>query len=166
MSDLLLPTTASDPLPAHEQIASAFLLRFRNQLTVRGYARSLRQWFDFCAANQIVPLEARRIHIETWMRTCELAGNKPSTVAAKLNAVVGFYRYAFLEDVIDKNPAVHVDRPKIPRESSRNGRFWLLYEHMRAHGVDPRTLDALTSRWALVDFHHRQFPLCDLGGQP
>lgn len=49
------------------------------------------------------------------------------------------------------------------RGSSR--RFWQLYEHLRAHGVDPSTLDALTSRFALLDFHRHQFPTCDMGAK-
>ena len=40
-------------------------------------------------------------------------GRAPSTVARKLSAVSGFYRYAVNEDVVLRNPVSAVRRPKV-----------------------------------------------------
>jgi len=108
-------------IPLYERVAFAFLLRYRNALTAKGYTRSLKQWFAWCASRDLDPLQARRVHIEGWARLLEADGNKASTVASKLNALTGYYRYALAEELIEKNPAQLIDRPKVPRESSRNG---------------------------------------------
>jgi len=112
---------AAREMPRYEQAAMTFLLRYRNVHTRTGYARSLRQWFDWCTGRGLDPLEAKRVDIEMWQRLCEAAGNKSTTVAAKVNALVGYYRLACVDEYIDKDPTVHLMRVKVPRESSTNG---------------------------------------------
>lgn len=64
----------------------AFLSRYRNPQTRRGYTISLQQWRQFCAEHGIDMLEARRPEIELFARELELTGRKVSTVAAKPSA--------------------------------------------------------------------------------
>lgn len=99
----------SAAIPLHEQVALAFLLRYRNQLTARAYGRALRQWFGWCTSNNLDPLTVRRLHIEGWCRLLEQGGNAPATVAGKLNALVGFYRYAVAEEIISEALGIDIE---------------------------------------------------------
>lgn len=112
--------TAEDQLGSGAEFAAmAFLARYRNERTRRGYQISLRQWFGWCAEHRIDPLRARRPEIEMFARELEATGRMVSTVAAKLNALAGFYRLAFQDGLITVDPMAHVMRPKIQRVSTR-----------------------------------------------
>jgi len=77
-----------------ETHALAFLARYGVPQTRASYGLSLRQWFRWCDDNGIDPLEATRAQIEIFARELEATGRKLATVASKLNALAGFYRYA------------------------------------------------------------------------
>ena len=49
--------------------------------------------------------------------TSKIAGKARATVGRRLCTVVGFYRYAEEEGVIEHSPAVHIRRPRIDYES-------------------------------------------------
>lgn len=105
-----------------ELAVAGFLARYRVKHTRDGYACSLRQYLDFCSAHFVDPFAARAAHIELWARKLEdVDGLRLSTVAAKLNALAGFYRYAVAEDYTDRNPMENVLRPQIERVSPREG---------------------------------------------
>lgn len=101
--------------------AMKFLARYRNPRTRNGYAITLRQWFGWIAALEVEPLEATRSHIDLFCRDLEMHGRTNSTVAAKMNALAGYYRFAVIDRLIDENPMEHVERPKIPRVSTTLG---------------------------------------------
>lgn len=114
-STVVVPTT-----PA-ELIAAGFLARYP-KITRDIYRIHLRHWFEWCTAAGLDPLAAERAHLETWARhLTEDLGRKPQTVAGKLNAACGFYRFAFLDGHIDRDPGAHVRRPKIEFVSSTKG---------------------------------------------
>lgn len=99
---------------------ASFLARYREP-TRSGYALSLRQWFRWCYEQGITPLTAIRGHIEVWARQLEEQhGNKASTINGKLNAVCGFYKFSKVDGFITDNPAEYINRPKVPRESTRH----------------------------------------------
>lgn len=105
----------------------SFLLRYQNPATRNGYQLALDQWFDWCWGRGIDPLDAKRLHIEAWCRCLEVGwgGAKPNTqttVATKLHALAGFYKHAVIDEHIDKDPMLAVQRPRVPRISSTN---WL-----------------------------------------
>lgn len=86
---------------------AAFLSRYPNPNTRVLYTRSIDDWFEFCDMCSIDPLAARREHIDLWARTLEIdRGNQPATVNTKMHAVIGFYKYAYIDERIDKNPAL------------------------------------------------------------
>ena len=75
-----------------------------------------------CNAMSLDPLEARRAHVDAWARKlAELDGRTPATVARKLTAVSGFYRYAVNEDVVARNPVAAVRRPKVGSDTQSTG---------------------------------------------
>lgn len=112
---LLVPTS-----PA-ELIAAAFLSRYP-QVTRGIYQIHIRQWFEWCHEHNLDPLLAQRAHIETWARhLTENLCRKPQTVASKLNAVHGLYKYALIDGYIDKDPSAYIRRPRVEFTSSTNG---------------------------------------------
>ena len=61
--------------------------------------------------------QGRRVDVESFARQLEDRGKARATVARRLGTVVGFYRYAEEEGVIEHSPAVHTRRPRIDYES-------------------------------------------------
>jgi integrase/recombinase XerD len=104
-----------------ESHALAFLARYRVPQTRASYGLSLRQWFRWCADHGIDPLEATRAQIEVFARELEATGRKLATVANKLNALAGFYRYAVIDEVLERDPMLNVQRPRVERVSTTEG---------------------------------------------
>ncbi len=61
--------------------------------------------------------DVRRVDIECFARDLEDQGKARATVGRRLCTVVGFYRYADQEGVIEHSRAVHIRRPRIDYES-------------------------------------------------
>lgn len=115
-----LPAITGPALPPIEIIAASFLVRYQ-KITRDIYSIHLRHWFDWCLLHNIDPLRVTRAHIEMWARQlAEVDGRKPRTVAGKLNAVCGLYKFAHLDGYLPNDPAAHVRRPKIEFISSTN----------------------------------------------
>jgi len=103
-------------------VAVAFLLSYSATHTRRAYATDLREFFTFCDDVGMEPLAASRAHVDTWARElAEIDGRTPATVARKLSAVSGFYRYAVNEDVLARNPVDAVRRPKVGSDTQSTG---------------------------------------------
>ncbi len=120
-SAVLVPSDHLRHRSRAEQHALAFLARYRVQQTRASYELSLRQWFGWCDEHGINPLDATRAHIEVFARELEVTGRKLATVASKLNALAGYYRFAVIDDLIDRDPMVNVRRPRIERVSTTQG---------------------------------------------
>lgn len=123
-----------------EMHALAFLARYRVEQTRAAYTISLRQWFEWCEGHAIDPLEATRAQIEVFARELEVTGRTLATVASKLNALAGFYRYAVIDGILERDPMVNVRRPRVERISSTQGLT-------RTEFADVlRTVEAMTPR--------------------
>ena len=117
-----LPPTASpaEPMGA-EQLVAAFLLGYNGQ-TRDAYRRDLASWFHFCSALDLSPLAAKRRHVDFYARhQSEVEGRSPATVARRLSAISGFYRYALAEEAVTRNPVVNVKRPKVGTDTVSTG---------------------------------------------
>jgi integrase/recombinase XerD len=77
------------------------------------YALDLRQFSAWCWQHDHRLFDIRRVDIECFARDLEDRGKARSTVARRLCTIVGFYRYAEEEGVIEDSPAVHIRRPRI-----------------------------------------------------
>lgn len=99
--------------------AAAFLAGYTGR-TREEYSRDLRQFFAWCSELGVDPLAAQRAHVQVYARQLEEAGRSKSTVARKLSAIAGFYRYAVDEQIIARSPA-NVRRPRVSDESTRFG---------------------------------------------
>jgi integrase/recombinase XerD len=99
--------------------AAAFLLRYSGA-TRRAYACDLGEWAGWLQQLGVAPFDAHRSHVELWQRSLEERRAR-STVARKLCSVAGFYRYAFQEGLVARDPCVGVRRPKTGGESPSTG---------------------------------------------
>ena len=81
------------------------------------YALDLRQFTAWCWQHDHQLFDVHRVDIECFARDLEELGKARATVARRLCTIVGFYRYAEEEGVIEHSPAVHIRRPRIEYES-------------------------------------------------
>ena len=81
-----------------------FLAGYRG-FTRDAYALDLRQFTAWCWQHDYRLFEVRRVDIGCFARDLEDRGKARATVARRLCIVVGFYRYAEEEGVIEHSPA-------------------------------------------------------------
>ena len=101
---------------AEQTTLLGFLAGYRGY-TRDAYTLDLRQFTAWCWQRQHRLFEVRRVDIECFARELEDRGKSRATVARRLCTIVGFYRYAEEEGVIEHSPAVHIRRPKVDYES-------------------------------------------------
>jgi len=108
-------------LRSADDVARAFLLGY-GERTRAAYAADLRAFFSWCAEHGVDPLGATRAHIDAYARSsAEIEHLSASTVARRLSALAGFYRYAVSEDLVARSPTTHVRRPKVGTETTSTG---------------------------------------------
>ena len=93
-----------------------FLAGYRG-FTREAYGLDLRQFTTWCWQNDKRLFNIHRIDIECFARDLEDRGKARATVGRRPCTVVGFYRYAEEEGVIEHSPAAHIPRPRIDYES-------------------------------------------------
>lgn len=134
-----------------ERVLLGFLADYHGN-THATYQENLRRFIGWCETYRVDPLTAERTHIALYVRHLTDLGLRASTVSTYFVPVKGFYRWAFLENVIDRDPAVHV---KLPRPDYRKkypldrddlkalrragtklgGRHWALTEMLVCEGM-------------------------------
>ncbi|NUO57292.1 MAG: tyrosine-type recombinase/integrase [Hamadaea sp.] len=152
MSNAIVPAALLGSLPPLERTAIGYLADYEGN-TRALYESHFNRWLTWCREHGIDPLRIDRAHISLYVRELhEVRGLKASTVNTMFRPVKGFYRYAFLEGVTDRDPAVHVRLPKVDygkkspleREELRafrraakelGGRHWALSELLCLHGL-------------------------------
>lgn len=119
------PTVAleppSAPLADPALMAAAGFLAGYSGTTRTGYTIDLRNYWVWCETNQLAVFEARRPHIELYVRSLEDHGYARSTIGRRLSTVTSFYKWCTDEELLGRNPAANVRRPKIPQESTTLG---------------------------------------------
>jgi integrase/recombinase XerD len=119
-----MSTTPSTAVERYQPVMSeakqttllGFLAGYRGS-TRDAYTLDLRQFTAWCWQRQHRLFEVRRVDIECVARHLEDRGKSRATVARRLCTIVGFYRYAEQEGVIEHSPGVHIRRPRIDYES-------------------------------------------------
>ena len=98
-SSLAEPKRSTSPPGAEvRRLLAAFLVGYEGH-TRLAYARDLSDWLAFCDRHNVEPLSAHRAHVDAYARELtEVHGRARSTVARRLSAIAGFYRYATAED--------------------------------------------------------------------
>jgi integrase/recombinase XerD len=130
MTTLAIPTTphglaAMDPL---ELALAGFLSRYKGK-TFESYQMDLRHFLGWCMSNGLAPLQATRPHLELYLRHLEADGwttragerrvYSTATINRRFNTIALFYRYALRDELIVKDPAAFVDRPRIDHDAQR-----------------------------------------------
>ena len=116
--ELLAVVEAEHPVladrPSGERVMVAtWLAGYRSARTRRAYAADLVRWLDWLAARELGPLQARRVHVDLWVRQLLDAGAADSSVTRRLSAVSSWYRHLAEHDLIAANPAAAVRRPRV-----------------------------------------------------
>jgi integrase/recombinase XerD len=127
-----------DPVIITERVAVAAFIAGYTDPTRRSYATDLRIFAAWCHDHGVNLLNVKRPHLEMFARWMEQNGRMPSTIGRRLSTLSSFYKYCQLEDILDKNPAVNVRRPKVHDES-------------RTLGLDRNELGALLVQAGLGD---------------
>lgn len=104
-----------------EAIAVAGFLAGYCGSTRRSYATDLRLFAAWCHEANLSLFSVRRSHIELFGRWMEETGRMRSTVARRLSTLASFYKYCEQEQLVDRNPALNVRRPKVDYEARTLG---------------------------------------------
>lgn len=86
--------------------------------TAKAYRRDLADWSTFFTGEL---LAATRSDINAYVRDMEARELSASTISRRMSAVSGLYAYAVAEDMLTRNPAEHVRRPKVSQDSQTLG---------------------------------------------
>ena len=127
-----------DPLLVSERVAVAAFLAGYSGSTRTSYTTDLRIFASWCHDHHLNLLNVKRAHLELFGRWMEQEGRMPSTIARRLSTLSSFYKYCQIEDIIDRNPAANIRRPKVNDES-------------RTLGLDRNELGALLVQAGLGD---------------
>ncbi len=111
---------AGDPFGTEEMAIAGFLAGYCGA-TRRSYATDLRLFSRWCHEANLMLFSVRRAHLELYGRWLEETGRMRSTVARRLSTLASFYKYCEQEQLVDRNPALNVRRPKVDYESRTLG---------------------------------------------
>ena len=94
-------------------LAAAWLATYRSARTRRAYAGDLAAWLDWLGEVGVDVLDARRVHVDLWVRQLLDAGAAASSTSRRLSALSSWYRHLVEHDLIAANPAAAVRRPAV-----------------------------------------------------
>jgi integrase/recombinase XerD len=122
---------ALEPSARSTMAAQGYLARYTG-LTLKTYRVSLTMLFRWLLAYRIDPLDAKRPHLELYMRQHleTERGCSPTSVHHHMSPVRGFYRYAQLDDFIGRDPSIGLALPKVWRDEWRQD--WLTARELQA----------------------------------
>lgn len=89
--------------------------RGRSANTVLAYQRDLTSLAEFLAdSGGGRPFEVELADLRAWLASMSGGGSVPSTIARRVSAVRGFYKWAVAAGLSDTNPAARLRSPKLP----------------------------------------------------
>lgn len=89
------------------------------------YRGALVMYFRWCLQRDLAPLDATRRDIEDYKQVLMNRDLKPASINSYLTVIEGFYNVAEQDDLVTKNPARFVKKPKKPRTSSTDALTYL-----------------------------------------
>lgn len=120
----------------------------RTEPTTSAYRQDLRCFWQWCADHQLVPLAAKRPHLELYLRDLEQRGYAPATVSRRLSTVAGLFKYAVIDELVASNPTLAVTRPHVRWEGQHRTvlhplEFAAVLSTARQHSATAHALVAL-----------------------
>lgn len=135
-----------------KQAVLAWLIRFREP-TQTCYRRDISIYLDWCERVELEPLEAKRVHLELYIKYLQTRGWSKATVNSRFCTVSSFYTNCLRDEVIIKDPCQFVVRPKIVKEEQHRP------------GMSPLTLGVfLDAAEEIGVMHHALLALLGLRG--
>ncbi|WP_432497996.1 tyrosine-type recombinase/integrase [Kineococcus auxinigenes] len=126
-------TWRTDPL---RLAVAAYLARHLGE-TRRHAESDLRAYPTWCQLRSLDLLQARRPHIELYVRWMQETQHfAASTVSRRMSVVAGFYRTCVIDAVLERSPADCARRPNVPPESPTLGLSHLQLEAMLSTSRD------------------------------
>lgn len=118
---------------------AGYLARYKGD-TFREYQPDLKLFLGWCMSNDLEPLQAKRPHLELYVRWLEQQGWKSATVSRRFGTVAGYYKYATMDELIDRDPGIGVTRPRVRHEEQKRTvlnpiQYGALLEQARKTGV-------------------------------
>lgn len=84
--------------------------------STEAYQLDIIRFIDYLKKNGIEsPRDAQPKHIHRMLQLLTEIGLSENSLARNLSSIRGFYKFLIGENIIETDPTVHVDRPKIPR---------------------------------------------------
>lgn len=101
-------------------------LSFERQLsanTISSYARDIKQYLDFCAANNTLPEKVLPEFLDTYIYHLKAEETlAPSSVFRKIEAIKSFYKFLMIERILKEDPTRFLLSPrlikKVPQQLS------------------------------------------------
>jgi len=118
-------------------------------LTVSSYGGDLKLWAEFLAGQGKTVLSAQREDLKAWLQHLLGHGMDSRSVARKLSALRGFYRFLLLDKQIAHDPTLDIDSPRqwkvLPKALSEE-EVTALVESVGPGGTDNASLPAAGAR--------------------
>lgn len=104
--------------PAYFALVS-YLARYQGN-THQTYSYHLRNWFEWCEAQGLDPLtDIVRAHVEMYVRHRMIdLGNSAATANTFMSPIKGYFRFAAIDGLIDRNPAEYAHVPVAQHDDS------------------------------------------------
>lgn len=98
---------------------ASYLAKYKGA-TLRSYTHDLEVFLRWCADHDLAPLDAKRGHIELYLRWLEQTGWSSATICHRFDTMRGFYKAADRDEVLPgKDPCRWVDRPRVDKDGQR-----------------------------------------------
>ena len=105
--------------PLHQAVIG-YLARYQNSPnTFREYKRDLQLFLDWCTQVGIAPLAAKRGQLEMYVAHLHQQGWAESTMHRRVLVTKRFFHFAYVDELIDRDPAAGVDLPKVDKDKQK-----------------------------------------------
>jgi integrase/recombinase XerD len=108
-------TTVELPLQAEDFLLHLVVEKGRSPLTISAYRRDLRRYQLFLAERGVVLTGATARDVDDFATSLRAAGLAPSSTTRTLVAVRAMYRWLVAEELLDLDPTLSLETPKLPR---------------------------------------------------
>lgn len=84
--------------------------------TLESYSRDIRQFFEYLKSAGMSPLNVSKASVIAYLMYLQKSSKAPSSISRSLASLRSFYQFAFAHRLIDKDPTLNLESPKIERK--------------------------------------------------